>query len=135
MHIVCPHCSSENNIGNTYNVACGACNKTFSGYAYKRFKKPLISATTALLIGASGTYNIDKAFIEDKRYLIGVEYELIDSCVNSSRNFMNSNQRENKTKVCICALKETMNNISLKQMRKSESEFLTHFRNNIPSCR
>lgn len=135
MQIICPHCSSENKIEYGENIVCGECKKTLSGHTYKRFKKPLISATSALLIGAYGAHKIDKEFIEDARYPVGVEYELIDSCVNSSRNFMNSEWRVDKAKICVCALEKTMNDISFKDMKKSESAFLTRFRSSITACR
>lgn len=135
MQIVCPHCSTENKIENSDNIVCGECKKTLAGYAYKRLKKPLVSATMELFIGAYGAYKIDKTFIEEKRYPVGVEYELIDSCVNSSGNFMGSVWRVNKTKVCVCALEKTMSDISIREMKKSESEFLARFRSGIASCR
>lgn len=135
MQILCPHCSSENKIEYGENIVCGECKKTLAGHTYKRFKKSLVSATMALFIGAYGTYKIDKAFIEDERYPVGVEYELIDSCINSSRNFMGSDWRINKAKVCVCALEETMSDISFEDMKKSESEFLTRFRSSIANCR
>ena len=135
MQIICPHCEKENKIEYGENIICGECKKTLAGHTYKRFKNPLISATAALFIGAYGTYKIDKEFIEVSRYPVGVEYELIDSCINASRNFMDSGRRVDKTKICICALEETMGDMSYKDMKKSEPEFLARFSGSIAKCR
>jgi len=134
MQIECPSCSKENNIEFGENILCSECKKSFAGHYYKKFKKPLISASTALFIGIFGTYKADRILFEDQRYPLNVEYELIDSCVNSSRMPMNAYRHANKTKVCICALEKTMEDISYKELKKSESKFLTRFRERISSC-
>lgn len=134
MHIECPSCSIDNKIECGENIVCSECKESFAGHSYKKFKKPLVSATTALLIGAFGTYKADQIFFEDQRYPLSVEYELIDGCVNSSRTLFNSFQYLDKTKTCICALNKTMEVISYKELKKIESEFLTRFRSSIASC-
>lgn len=135
MQIICPHCEKGNEIEYGENIICGDCKKTLAGYTYKRFKKPLMSTATALFVGAYGTYTINKEFIDVARYPVGVEYELIDSCINASRNFMGSYWRVDKTKICVCALKKTMGDLSYKDMKKSEPKFLDRFRGNIAECR
>lgn len=134
MHIECPSCSTDNKIEFGENIICSECKKSFAGHSFKKFKKPVLSATAALFIGAFGTYKIDQVFLTDQRYPLNVEYELIDNCVNSSRTLRNSVRNIEKTQLCICALERTMEEISYKQLRKSESEFLTRFRSNIASC-
>lgn len=134
MKIQCPSCSADNEIEFGDNIICGECKKTLAGHYYKKFKKPFISATTALFIGAFGTYKADQIFFEDQRYPVNVEYELVDSCVNSSRTLMSSRRHAEKTQVCICALEKTMEAISYQDLKKSESEFVTRFRNSIASC-
>lgn len=135
MQIVCPHCSSENKIDFSENILCGECKKTFAGHLYKKFKKPFLSTTTALLVGAFGAYHLDNKFIEKERYPVGVEYELIHSCLANSGRLMDSNRMIAKTTRCVCALENTMSDFSYKEMKKSESEFITRFTANITSCR
>ncbi len=134
MHIECPSCATENKIEFGENIVCSECKESFAGHSYKKFKKPLLSATTALFIGAFGTYKVDQIFFEDQRYPLNVEYEIIDSCVNSSRILMNSYRQTEKIQVCVCALEKTMEVISYKELKKSEPEFLTRFRSSLTSC-
>jgi hypothetical protein len=134
MQIECPSCSSDNKIEFGENILCSECKESFAGHFYKKFKKPFISATTALFIGAIGTYHADQIFFEEQRYPIKVEYELIDSCVNASRTLINFERQAKKTQVCVCALEKTMEEISYKELKKSESVFLTRFRSSISSC-
>ena len=134
MHIECPSCATENKIDHGENIICSKCKSTFAGHTYKKFKKPLLSATTAIVIGAYGAYKIDKQFIEDPRYPINIEYELMDSCINSSRALLNSFQRSEKTRVCSCALASTMEDVDINEMTKNETGFLSRFRRGITEC-
>jgi len=138
MHIECPSCSTENKIEFGENIICSECKKTFSGHTYKKFKKPLISATTALIIGAIGAigaHRVDKHLLEEKRYPVNVEYELINSCINSSRNPIEKYRYIKKTQICTCALEATMSEVSFKEMNENETAFLSRFRSNINDCR
>lgn len=133
MNIICPHCSNENKIEYSENIICSQCKQPFTGYTYKKFKKPLISATTALFIGFYGGYKADD-IIRQNRYPIRAEYEIIDNCINSSQVLMSSKQRVEKTKTCVCALEKTMNEVGLDEINESASVFLTRFRANVPGC-
>ena len=133
MQIECPSCSTDNQIEFGKNIICNNCKESFAGHSYKRFKKPFISATAALFIGAFGTYKADQIFFEDQRYPLNVEYELVDSCVNASRTLKSSYSQADKVQLCICGLEKTMKVISYKEKKKSEPEFMTHFRRSISS--
>jgi hypothetical protein len=134
MHIECPSCTTENKIEFGDNIICSKCKKSFTGHTYKKFKKPFLSATAALLLGVYGTYKIDQVFFEIPRYPIGVEYELVDLCINSSANIMDSPRRNQKRSICICALENTMKEVTYKQFIESEREFSSHFRNSLLKC-
>ena len=134
MHIECPSCQLENKIEYAENISCSACKESFSGHTYKRFKKPLISATTALIIGIYGTYKIDDTYFDEQRYPVNIEYELIDNCVNSSSRVLRNSQYITKKEVCSCALEQTMIKINYSELKKNESNFLTRFKNNIRKC-
>ncbi|OOE91743.1 hypothetical protein BZG76_10240 [Salinivibrio sp. AR647] len=134
MQIECPSCTTDNKIEFGENIVCSECKESLSGHSYKKFKKPLLSATTALFIGAFGTYKADQILFEDQRYPLNVEYELVDSCVNSSRIPRSSYHQADKIQICLCALEKTMQVISYKEAQKNESEFLTRFRGSLTSC-
>ena len=137
LNIVCPNCSHENKIEYGENILCSECNKTFAGHTYKRFKKPLVSATTALIIGAVGAHQINEHVLERERYPVSVEYEIMDNCINSSRYGMNSQWRADKAKVCACALRKTMNDIPYGEMEEEggSRQFSTRFRSAVAECR
>lgn len=134
MYIECPSCNTDNEIEFAKNIKCSKCKESFAGHSYRKFKKPLISATTALVAGGFFTYQADKLIFEEERYPLKVEYELVDSCVNSSRIWMSTDRHIKKTQLCICALEETMKVISYKELEKSEPEFLARFKGNIADC-
>jgi hypothetical protein len=136
MNIECPSCATNNSIEYGENILCHKCNCTFAGHTYKKFKKPLVSVTSAILIGGIGTYHAHQYFFEEQRYPLSVEYELLDNCISSSKILMDSYYQVNKTKICVCALEKTTDEISYKELmsKKSESQFTTRFRANLNSC-
>ena len=135
MQIECPSCSATNSVNVPGKVVCGECKKPLEGHSYRTSKKPLVSATTALVIGAVGAYQVDKTFFDTHRYPVQFEYELIDLCVNSSRALRGFDAQVEKTNICICALNETMKQMSFREAQKSESELLTRFRKATSTCR
>lgn len=134
MQVECPACSTGNKIEFGEHIVCCECKKTFAGHSYKKFKKPFLSTSAALFVGVFVTHNVEQAFFDKQRYPLSVEYELIDSCVNSSRMPRTAYRQVDKTKVCLCALDKTTHTISYKDMKKSEPEFLARFKHSIASC-
>lgn len=134
MQVECPSCQTDNKIEYAENIVCSSCKESFNGHVFKKFKKPLISASTALIIGIYGTYKIDDTFFEEKRLPIQIEYELIDSCVNSSNRALRSSRYISKKESCMCALEQTLLKIDYKEMKKNESLFMTRFNSNIRVC-
>jgi hypothetical protein len=134
MIIECPECNTNNNIEFAKHVCCHQCKKSFEGHFFKRFKKPLLSAGSALLLGIIGTYKLDKHFIEEPRYPLEFEYELVDLCVNSSgRKFTHSWHRD-KADICLCALKTTTATFEYRDINERESEFMKNFYANAKKC-
>lgn len=136
MNVVCPHCDVVNKIEHGNNIHCCDCKKNFSGNTYRKLKKPLMSATAALIIGAFGGYKVDQHISDNSRYPLLVEYEVINSCAYGSRVAVGAKAQVEKTKACLCALDKTMQQVSYKNIEaKGESEFQTRFKENIISCR
>lgn len=134
MQVECPSCQTDNQIEYAENIVCSACKESFNGHAFKKFKKPLISASTALIIGIYGTYKVDDIFFEEKRLPIQLEYELIDSCVNSSNKALRSSRYISKKEACMCALEQTLLKLDYREMKKNEALFMTRFNSNIRIC-
>lgn len=132
MKIECPKCFKENNLNLEAKVNCGHCKEEITGYTYK---KPLISATTALIIGAGGFFAVDNYLLSNDRYPISTEYELIELCVSSYQKPMKSRNFSEKQSVCICALEETMKEISYSDINDKESNFIEVFDRKASECR
>lgn len=135
MHIKCPSCDEDNEIEFGENIVCGSCKKTFSGYYYHKIKKPILSATTAMLIGAFGAYKVDQVFFEKYRYPLDVEYELLNVCINSFSKPVRSSVYAKRTKQCICGLEKTLESVSYKELKENELLFQARFQSDFISCR
>lgn len=131
MRIECPKCFKENELNLEAKVICGHCKEEISGYTYR---KPLISATTALFIGVGGFYTADK-LLEERRYPITEEYAIVESCVSSYRKPLRSSQYNKKRSICICALDKTQDDFSISDLRDNEEEFLAAFEKNANECK
>jgi ribosomal protein L37AE/L43A len=105
--VECPHCFKENKINLSTEIKCKHCEKSLIGHKYR---KPFMSAMTALIIGAGGTYYINEQF-ESNRYPINIEYAIINSCVSYSDRPLLRKDYRNKENICICALKKVQKEI------------------------
>lgn len=113
---------------------CGGCQKSFSGHTYKKYKKPFLSATTALIVGLFGGYQADQWLTDNARYPLETEYALLDSCINGADSVANRFQRAKKQEVCMCALENTMSEISYSQLHENTSNFSSRFRAYVQQC-
>jgi 20S proteasome alpha/beta subunit len=131
MQIECPSCHQNNEIEYAKNIKCGSCQKTLAGHFYKRASKPFLSTAIVVGITAFGGYSLLSEDNSD-RYPIAVEYELINSCSNLSYGALSRKSAATKQNMCICALKETMSEISYHKI--DNSNFSNSFSNNLQNC-
>lgn len=131
MKIECPKCFKENNLNLEAKVTCGHCKEEISGYTYR---KPLVSAATALFVGAGGFYAADK-FFEERRYPITEEYAIVEACVSSDRKPLSVPKYLKKRLVCVCALDKTQDDYSAGSFLDDRKGFLAAFERNAMECK
>ena len=112
-------------------MTCGHCKAELSGHSYK---KPLLSVTTALIVGAGGFYATDKFVLSEDRYPLKTEYAILSSCANSFDKPISRSSYNKKNDVCICALEKTMDEFSYSDLKSDEKGFLEKFRLNSETC-
>lgn len=93
-----------------------------------------MSATTALFVGALAMHGTYKYVVNEDRYPLRAEYEIVDACVSGARYPMSQQPRRVKTEICLCALERTAADMSYSEIRKSEPEFLARFRQHTANC-
>lgn len=126
MKVVCPNCETQNQINKDNIIRCGNCSKTFPDdlYAKESFFKKLTNSKTAIattiVAGAIIGYSIENK-LDDNRYPIEYEYQIIASCVENSYYSRNVEQ-------CICALKETLKSVKFDEI---DSKLINHFKLNL----
>ena len=133
MKIKCPTCDKNSKIEYSEHINCTHCGSSFSGYSFRKFKIPVAVAITSSMIGFAANERVEELW-EDQRYPLSVEYELVNLCVNQSQSLMSNTWHANKTKICICAMERTMNDVTLSELEENESRFVTRLRSNIKSC-
>jgi hypothetical protein len=131
MFIECPKCFKYNDLKLKENVKCGHCQEELSGHKYK---KRVISVTTALMIGVGGSYATNKYLFTENRYPLAVEYSIIESCVNSHKKPLAYSVYGKKREICLCALEETIDDVSYKKFSKDETSFLITFEKKAKQC-
>lgn len=124
-------CGDKAEVVVTGKIHCKTC-----ANIVKRFsvKKPLKSAGIAALLAFSGSQFIDYA-ITDNRYPLDVESAILESCASSYEQPLSSSSYRSKKKLCLCALEETMNEISYVRYKVNENGFLKAFESNAKSCK
>ena len=133
MKIKCPTCDKNSKIEYAEHINCTHCGSSFSGYSFRKYKMPLAVAVASGLIGFAANERVEELW-EDQRYPLSVEYELVNLCVNQSQSIMSNTWFADKTKICICALERTMNDVTLSELEENESRFVTRLRSNTKSC-
>lgn len=128
MQVQCPSCSAENNINVGNEIVCGKCKASLSGFAYRKYKKPLMTAISALVIGAYGSYKLEHAYFHGARYPVRTEYAIIDSCVTSDRADLSTIEFKQKKQICLCAFEKTIDEISYAEFKSNVNEFLGTFK-------
>ncbi len=131
MKIECPHCHTDNEIEYAENISCKECEKSFKGYKFS--KRKLVSASAALVVGVVGGYKVNDA-LDEVRYPLEIEYAIVDTCINSSKNALSVSWYKNKREACLCALEKTTKDISYSDYKSSQQSFLSSFRKNAKSC-
>jgi phage FluMu protein Com len=133
MKIECPHCQELNQIEFAEYIKCSKCEKSLKGYNYRKFSKLVLSASSAIVIGAIGGYKAN-GYMDDVRYPLEVEYSIVDTCVNSSGNAMSISWYKNKRDICLCALESSMSDVSYSDYKSDKTAFMTAFKRNANSC-
>lgn len=133
MKIKCPACNKNNQIEYAEHIKCSECGSSFNGFSFRKYKMPITVAVASGLIGFAANERVEAVW-EDQRYPLSVEYELVNFCVNKSQSLMSNTWHVEKTKICICALERTMDDLTLSELEENESRFMTRLRSNIKSC-
>lgn len=70
----------------------------------------------------------------DNRYPMHVEYSIVDACANSNPELVSKNIYIDRRNVCLCAMQDTMNEISYIRYKADKESFLSAFRKNSNEC-
>ena len=131
MKIECPRCQKDNEIEFAENISCSECEKSFKGFKFS--KRKLVSASSALLVGALGAYAVESG-LDKERYPLEVEYAIVDTCVNSSKNMVSVSWYESKREACLCALEKTENDVAYSDYKSDQAIFLRTFKQHANRC-
>lgn len=112
-------------------VSCGACSNQI---AKKTITEPF-KVAAILTVLAYGTSQFVEYVITDNRYPTKVEYEVTRSCLSSSQSTLRYKNYNEKLNICLCALEDTMNEISYIRYNVDEDGFLKAFRENTNECK
>jgi hypothetical protein len=124
-------CGDKAEIGAIVNFHCKACESIIEKFT---IKKPLKAAGLAAVLAYGGSQFIDYA-ISDNRYPLEVEYAVLEACTNSYKQPLSYSSYGSKKGICLCALEDTMNEISYIRYKVNEEGFLKAFERNANSCR
>ena len=124
-------CGDKAEIGATVKLHCKACSNVIEKFTVK---KPLKAAGLAAILAYGGSQFIDYA-ITDNRYPLDVEYAVLEACASSHKQPLSYSSYSSKKKLCLCALEDTMNEISYVRYKVNEKGFLKAFESNAKSCK
>ncbi len=112
-------------------LKCKACDKVLKK---QTITNPYKIAALLVVVSYGASNFIDYA-ITDNRYPLSVEYEVMEACTSSYSKPLSYGGFSSKKKICLCALEDTMNEISYIRFKSDEKVFLTAFEENAKGCK
>lgn len=134
MNIECPHCATHNAIEYAENIRCHKCEKSFTGFAYRKYKPTMLGIVSALVIGGYAGKAADEYFLEPKRYSTAAIYEIVNYCANPQSVFLTRSSQQKLAKDCICALNKTMEQVKETELKTRAVEFKNLFQQHLAFC-
>ncbi|MDN3653422.1 hypothetical protein QWY77_11780 [Thalassotalea ponticola] len=124
-------CGDDAEVGATVKLHCKTCKSVLEKFS---IAKPIKAAGLTVCLAYGGSLFIDYA-ITDNRYPMDVEYAVLDACLSSYQAPLRYSSYGSKKSICLCALEDTMNEISYVRYKVDEDSFLDAFRKNAKECR
>lgn len=124
-------CGDKAEVNATVKFHCKACSSVIEKFVVK---KPLKAAGLAAILAYGGSQFIDYA-ITDNRYPLDVEYAVLEACTSSYKQPLSYSSYGSKKQLCLCALEDTMNEISYARFKVNEKGFLNAFEDNAKACK
>jgi|GEM_PF-4581148 len=78
LDIECPHCYQDNKVNLSQEIKCKHCKEPLIG---EKYKKPIITAFTAILLGSSIGITTD-AYLNINRASVKTEYKMMKTCID-----------------------------------------------------
>ncbi|WP_318479417.1 hypothetical protein [Photobacterium leiognathi] len=127
MKINCPHCNKDNELD---PHDCVHCEKSFKKF---KFRKYLVPTSAVILASSVGGYQINDLF-ERSRYPLAVEFAIVDTCIGGSLNWVSKSWYKSKRDICLCAMKETTQDIDYRDYKSNYVDFVNRFKYNAKKC-
>lgn len=124
-------CGDKSDVGATIKFHCKTCAHVIEKFS---IKKPLKVAAITAILAYGGSQFIDYA-ITDNRYPMDVEHEILTACSSSYKRPLAYRVYGSKARICLCALEDTMNEISYIRYKVDEKGFLSAFKQNAKACK
>lgn len=123
-------CGDKEILKANLKVYCDTC----SNVVYrKHYAKPFKAAAIGALV-CYGSLNFFEYAVTDNRYPLKTEYAILEACTNPNQKPVTRYIYGNRQKICLCALEDTMNEISHLRYLVNKSSFISAFEDNAKSC-
>lgn len=131
MRIECPACARPHSFE---PAVCTSCNSSFAGHLFRKYRKPLLSASTALLLGGYGGYKVTDTLREEARHPLSEEYAIVEACLDASARPLSSATYARKRDICLCAYEAASREVGLERMATEPETFLGAMRTHASRC-
>ena len=128
--ISCACANNDKNYVADITIYCENC----SSILFKEVIKHPYKIAALLFILTYGVSQFIDYAITDNRYPLDIEYALLDACTNSNSELSSKFEYVSKRNICLCALEDTMNEVSYVLYEIDENSFFHAFKKYIEKC-
>ncbi len=126
MKFECPNCYKDNDFDVEAAICCSHCETSIEGIKFKKVKTAFFST---MLTFASGGYIYNKIepMVFGERLPISIEFEIVQSCLESDNRFITASIYKTKKQSCLCALDLVLQELDYDDYKDSPLNFQAEY--------
>jgi len=134
MKFECPKCYKENELYGGAAICCDHCETSVKDVTFRQIK--FITFGTVLTFVTGGIlFDKAEAYIGGERLPISVEFEIVQSCLESDKRYLKKSIYKAKKQACTCGLDLVLKELDYDDLKESAPKFIAEYSKKVKECK